>query len=182
MLNLKKYFQKSSELKKQISIRPMNKILINKKGTAILEMIPVIIVLMVLLRYTYGFFGIIQSATLQSIAARNYSYETFRHRSRLGYLREGAIEARTEYKKGVRLHGIRDESSNVTATPDWDVARRDISFPPRKVDKIGSDSYVARSSEQYNIRVGRRYADGDGVNQVWLAIRYGMCVDFRCGD
>ncbi len=57
-------------------------------GMAVREMIPVMIVIVIVLRYTYGFFGVLQSATIQSIAVRNYAFETFRHRSRLSYLRE----------------------------------------------------------------------------------------------
>lgn len=158
------------------------KLLKNAKGMAVLEMIPVIIVVMVLLRYTYGFFGVIHAATVQSIAVRNYTFETFRHRSHLSYLRESIITDKIKYTKGVRLHGVRDENSVVTTDPDWDVARRDISFPPRNIEKLGSESYASRLTEQRNINAGKRYSDGDGANPVWLAIRYGMCVDFQCPD
>lgn len=158
------------------------KLLKNAKGMAVLEMIPVIIVVMVLLRYTYGFFGVIHAATVQSIATRNYAFETFRHRSHLSYLRESPIADDAKYKKGIRLHGVRDENSVVTPSPPWDVARRDISFPPRNIEKLGSDSFASRLTEQKNINAGKRYSEGDGVNPVWLAIRYGMCVDFQCRD
>jgi hypothetical protein len=153
----------------------------SESGLAVLEMIPVIIVVMVLLRYTYGFFGVIHSATLQSIATRNYAFETFRHRSRLVYLRETIIQARSQYKLGVRLHGIRDENSALSGSPFWEVARRDISFPIRDVDRLGTDSYSSRSADLDKIVVGKRY-EADGVNPVWLALRYGMCIDFQCGD
>lgn len=156
---------------------------VNEKGMAVLEMIPVMIVIVVVLRYTYGFFGVIQSATLQSIAVRNYAFETFRHRSRLSYLREvGTVEDRFKYRKGMRLHGVRDENSTLSSTPDWDVSVRDITFPPKETDVLGSNSFLSRIQEQNNIRVGRRYSESDGVNPVWLAIRYGMCVDYKCGD
>ncbi len=154
----------------------------DSRGMAVLEMIPVIIVVMVLLRYTYGFFGVIHAATMQSIAVRNYSFETFRHRSRLSYLREAMVTEKIKYKKGMRLHGVRDENSVVTTDPEWDVATRDISFPPRDVDKLGSTSYASRMTDQRNINAGTRYSEGEGANPVWLAIRYGMCVDFQCGD
>lgn len=154
----------------------------NEKGMAVLEMIPVIIVVMVLLRYSYGFFGVIHAATVQSIAVRNYSFETFRHRSRLGYLRETTILPKILYKQGMRLHGIRDENSSASNDPEWDVARRDISFPPRKDDVQGATSYSSRLTDQANIKAGKRYSDGDGASPVWLSIRYGMCVDFQCRD
>lgn len=154
----------------------------NSKGMAVLEMIPVMIVVVIVLRYTYGFFGVIHSATLQSIAVRNYSFETFRHRSRLSYLRETIIEDKIKYKKGARLHGIRDENSAITGSPFWDITVRDITFPKKDANRLGSNNFKARVSDQSNIRYGRRFTEGDGVDPVWLAIRYGMCVDYKCGE
>lgn len=163
--------------------RPHWRCVRDQRGLAILEMIPVIIVVMVLLRYTYGFFGVIHSATVQSIAVRNYSAETFRHRSRLNYLREAdTYDDRYKYKKGMRLHGMNSENVPRTGNPLWTVATRDISYPPRKVEALGSNSYSARQNEQRNINPGRRYSEGDGANPIWLSIRYGMCVDFHCRD
>jgi hypothetical protein len=155
----------------------------NQDGMAVLEMIPVMIVIVVVLKYTYGFFGVIQSATIQSIAVRNYAFETFRHRSRLSYLREvDTLEDRFKYRKGMRLHGVRDENSRASATPDWDVTVRNITFPTKESDILGSSAFLSRIQEQKNITVGRRYSEGDGVNPVWLAIRYGMCIDHKCGE
>lgn len=156
----------------------------NEKGMAVLEMIPVIIVVMVMLRYSLGFFGVIHSATLQSIAARNYSFETFRHRSRLTYLREINVDKKNRYTQGVRFHGISDENFKETATgdADWVVSRRDITFPPRETEILGAASFTSRMNDQKNITPGRRFNESDGVNPVWLSIRYGMCIDFNCGE
>lgn len=156
----------------------------NQKGMAVLEMIPVIIVVMVLLRYSLGFFGVIHSATLQSIAARNYAFETFRHRSRLTFLRENSADNQNRYKQGVRFHGISDEnfSRKNQGEAQWVVGVRDISFPPKEHDVLGSGAFASRINDQRNITPGRRYGDLDGVNPVWLSIRYGMCIDFRCGE
>lgn len=155
----------------------------NQKGMAVLEMIPVMIVIVIVLRYTYGFFGVLQSATIQSIAVRNYAFETFRHRSRLSYLREvGTLEDRFKYRKGMRLHGVRDENSRLSSTPDWDVSVRNITFPTKEEDILGANGFLTRIQDQSNIAVGRRYSEGDGVNPVWLAIRYGICIDHNCGE
>lgn len=155
---------------------------INDKGMAVLEMIPVIIVVMVVLRYSYGFFGVIHASIMQSIASRNYAFETFRHRSRLVYLREGDLAARTTYKLGARTHGIREENATISGSPQWDVTAMDISFPQRNIDRVGSSSFGARKNEQRNIASGRRFSEGEGANPVWLSIRYGMCIDYHCGD
>ncbi len=168
---------------KNLLMSRQKKKLFNQKGMAVLEMIPVMIVIVVVLRYTYGFFGVIHSATVQSIAVRNYAFETFRHRSRLSYLREvSSLDDRFKYRKGMRLHGVRDENARLSSTPDWDVTVRRITFPAKEAEVLGSNGFLSRIQEQNKINVGRRYSDGDGVDPVWLAIRYGMCIDHRCGD
>lgn len=154
---------------------------LNNKGLAVLEMIPVIIVVGVMLRYTYGFFGVIQAATLQSIASRNYAFETFRHRSSLVYFREARYENKGKYTKGVRVHGVRDEESPNTNTPEWWVARRNISFPVSNPPQAGGDNFRARMNGQSSIRYGRANETVDAA-PVWLAISYGICIDHRCGE
>lgn len=154
---------------------------LNDKGMAVLEMIPVIIVVAVLLRYTYGFFGVIQSATVQSIAARNYAFETFRHRARLNYLRENTFSPDGKYEKGVRVHGIKDENSLSMDNPKWEVGRRNIIFPSDDPTPLGGNEFTARKNSQNNIQSGRANTTAE-ASPVWLAIRYGMCVDYNCGD
>ena len=159
--------------------------MLNQKGSTVIEMIPVIIVLMVLLRYSYGFFGVIHTATVQSIASRNYSFETFRHRSRLNYLREiPSLERSNAYRKGVRLHGVADEESLGVTSGDlfWIVGTRDISFPSRDREKIGSTVEASRKTQFNRIAMSRRNNTDDGVDPVWIAVRYGMCIDYSCGD
>jgi hypothetical protein len=166
-------------------IRQHSKVFRNERGLAVLEMIPVIIVVGVMLRYSYGFFGVIHSATLQSIAARNYAFETFRHRSNLSILREGTYRADYRYKLGARLHGIKDERFPSLGDPKWEPSLRPITFPGDLKDTVGSNSFSARKNEQNKLTSPDAKYDrdvGEGVNSVWLAIRYGMCLDHRCGD
>lgn len=157
----------------------------NARGMAVLEMIPVIIVVAFMLKYSYGFFGVIHSASLQSIAARNYAFETFRHRSRLNYLREGDSNAKNTYKKGTRVHGVRDEKKPVNSDPLWDAGARPISFPDSGGSSAAPQSFSARVREQNRLTSpDAKYDDtiGDGTKDVWLAIRYGMCIDAQCGN
>lgn len=151
----------------------------NERGSAVLEMIPVLIVVMVLMRYTYGFFGLIQSATLHSIAARNYAFETFRHRSNLRYLREGSSDLKVNnppFKKGTRVHGIGDRREKALV-PIWYVERMPILYPFSEQKKEGPRSLSSRMSQQANLDPKKRFSEGDGTDYVWLAIRYGMCID-----
>ena len=57
----------------------------NEKGMAALEIIPIVIIVVLLLSFSFGFFGVIHTGILNSMAARNYAFETFNHRSDLRY-------------------------------------------------------------------------------------------------
>lgn len=153
-----------------------------QRGMAVLEIVPVIIVISVLLRYTYGFFGVIHGATVQSIAVRNYTFETFRHRFRLDMLREADYSQKNKYLKGVRVHGVRDENSmSVNGDPQWHVARRNIMFPSGNVQDDGQSNFQQRMNQQNKIAYGSQNTDID-ASPVWLAIRYGICIDYKCGN
>lgn len=154
----------------------------NQRGLAILEIIPVIIVVSVLLRFTYGFFGVIHGATVQSIAVRNYTFETFRHRFRLDMLRETNFIEQFKYKKGVRVHGVRDENDLLASgDPQWFVARRSIMFPAGNDLEDGQSSFQQRVTEQNKIKNGSQNTNVN-ASPVWLAIKYGICIDFKCGN
>ena len=60
----------------------------NKKGLVILEAIPIIWVMFVLMGATLGSWGIVHTAVLNSIAARNYTFFLFNNRADLSYLRD----------------------------------------------------------------------------------------------
>ena len=57
-------------------------------GTALLETIPLLVIFVILLGFAMGLFGIVHTAVLHSIAARTYSFESFRNRTNLQYFRE----------------------------------------------------------------------------------------------
>lgn len=48
----------------------------NEKGMAVLEMIPILVVFVLFINFSLGFFGAIHSGILNSIASRNYAFET----------------------------------------------------------------------------------------------------------
>ena len=60
----------------------------NQKGMAVFEIVPLLVLFVLLLNFVFGFFGIIHSGILNSIAARNYAFETFRNRTSLNYIRD----------------------------------------------------------------------------------------------
>lgn len=111
-------------------LKPLTLMARNNSGMSVLEMIPILVMFSLLLNYTLGFFGAIHSGTVNSIAARNYTFETFRQRANLTYLRDDPDWARAEgpsslprmnyTKVGFRFHGVaaenRADNSSYVAT------------------------------------------------------------------
>ena len=60
----------------------INQHLKNDHGMAVLEMIPIMIIVVLLLSFSFGFFGLIHTGILNSIGARNYAFETFKEWSK----------------------------------------------------------------------------------------------------
>ncbi|MBC7466412.1 MAG: hypothetical protein H7256_10505, partial [Bdellovibrio sp.] len=76
----------------------------SEKGMAIIESIPVLIMIVVVFNFSLGFFGSIHSGILNSIGSYNYSLETFRFRSNLTYFRPGSGVVHYANSKN-RVHG-----------------------------------------------------------------------------
>src|ERR1700690_3071313 len=90
------------------------KILQSQSGIALLETIPLLVIFVVLMTFGMGLFGAIHTAVLNSIAARTYSFETYRQRTNLYYFREdgsglSASTALNYAKKGWRYQAIQHE-------------------------------------------------------------------------
>ncbi|MEZ0393094.1 MAG: hypothetical protein ACAH59_12810, partial [Pseudobdellovibrionaceae bacterium] len=85
----------------------------NSRGNAMIEIVPILAIFILILNFSLGFFGLIHSGIMNSIAARNYAFETFRNRADLRYLRDAA-SSDTEFtytKSQVRFHAIKSERS-----------------------------------------------------------------------
>ena len=88
------------------------KALRNQKGTAMVEVVPLLVIFVLLINFSLGFFGVIHAGILNSIAARNYAFETFRNRAVLNYLRDIADSDDVTYRReGFRFHGIKIEGT-----------------------------------------------------------------------
>lgn len=167
----------------------------DQDGMASLEMVPILLLFAMLFNFTLGFFGVIHTGILNSIAARNYAYETFRNRTNLTYLRDivdrsAAEEVEARYTKvGFRFHGIISENNR--GSQDWIATQRTIRFTDaggldetlgdkgdhttlvRSIQSVGkvSDTFSGMTAEE-----GK-----SGVNPVWLQTLYGICLNSKCG-
>jgi hypothetical protein len=162
----------SAQLKRQ-------SILNNERGTALLETIPLLVVFVVLTATGLGLFGVVHTGVLHSIAARTYSFETFRNRTNLYYFREdgsglSAGTALNYSKKGWRYHAIQNESdprNRFVATV------RPVSFG--RALAASESGQEVHNSTIFSI-TGRN--ERLSVNPAWIMVGYGICLNAGCGN
>lgn len=166
-----------------------------EKGNASIEMIPLLLLFAMLFNFTLGFFGIIHSGILNSIASRNYAFETFRNRTNLTYLRDIdsgrglETEIRSRYTRHYyRFHGIISETNG--GAQNWIATKRPIRF----TDLNNEDNNLSNQAEHEtlvrniqsdqkvsDIFSGRQAEEGrSGVNPVWIQTLYGICLNAQC--
>lgn len=153
----------------------------NEKGMAIFELIPILVVIVLFVNFSLGFFGAIHTGILNSIAARNYTFETFRNRTDLVYFKNTtAGNVDDEFSKaGMRVHGTISE--NASGAERWMASTRTIdffNFQKRAADIVGTKgdhtTGVRDLSEGRNTKVG--------VNPIWIKTSYGICLNSACGS
>ncbi|GIL18797.1 MAG: hypothetical protein BroJett040_25480 [Oligoflexia bacterium] len=164
----------------------------NERGMATLEMIPILTVFIILVNFTFGFFGVIHSGILNSIGARNYAFETFRNRSNLNYLRDKADSDKVIYgPTGARYHAIISDSRKSNGTLKFAATQRPIKFSEvnegtaealgQKQDHTNDVRQIKDIGKASDIFVGRMKTDGKaGVNPVWIQTSYGICLNAKC--
>ena len=171
------------------------KLLRNEKGMAIIEIIPIIIVVAILINFSIGFFGVVHTGILNNIAARNYTFETFRNRSDLTYHIRTAGGKITYRKNESRFSGIVSEKQSVTS--GWWATTRQLAFVSNfggtnndgvDLSKVGKVGGAELTAHQQSIP-GKRFIAGSrtdtsniGVNSVWIKTVYGICLDSACGE
>lgn len=144
-----------------------------------LETVPLLVIFVVLTSFGMGFFGVVHTAILHSIAARTYSFETFRQRTNLYYFREDgtgtSVGTAINYQsKGWRYHAIQNETD-----------KRNKFVPTTRPIGMGRvtaaiDSSKATNNEEiYNILPRN---ERTSVNPVWVMVGYGICLNATCGN
>lgn len=176
-------------------LKPL-RIIKSEKGMAVFELLPTLFVYMLLINFSLGFFGIVHSGILHSIAARNYTFETFFFKSSLVYhirpdpstpLTQNNYEAR-----GYRFSGIISEGISTGTT--WIAPSRPIAFTSQfgGTDNEGVDlasrSLAGVPGEANTHNAGVRNLDESrrnetvAVKSVWIKSIYGICMNSLCGD
>ncbi|MEI7973386.1 MAG: hypothetical protein WCH11_03365 [Bdellovibrio sp.] len=160
----------------------------NQRGTSAIEIVPILAVFVLILNFSLGFFGVIHSGILNSIAARNYAFETFRNRANLNYLRDreqNEAAASTGYYNlsGIRYHVVIREGAGDSRS--FLATRRPIKFTERENvnDPLGTSS--EHNSQVAQVQEGRKVSnifgsERSGVDPVWIKSVYGICLNAKC--
>lgn len=163
----------------------------NENGMATIELIPLLLIFVFLVSYTLGAFGIVHTGILNSIAARNYAFETMRNRTNLIYFRDTprAPGDPVQYKDiGVRLHSVQSENYNFNASASdgsFEAPERPlrVGFPNDLEGRTDDTFHNEGLHEDVGEAIQRRQAyQKQGANPVWVKAQYGICLDTRCGD
>ncbi len=154
----------------------------DESGLATIEALPLLFLFLLVLSFGFGSFGIIHSGILNSIAARNYAFETFRSRSTLTYFRDNSPRLIVLKAAGTRIHAIQSELRNDNSDGSFEATERNIS--------MGITTAPLNNRNQSEVHLNRAPSTiEDGVrnetislNPVWLMTQYGICLNSRCGD
>jgi hypothetical protein len=167
----------------------------NQRGISTVELIPILLLFALMFNFTLGFFGVIHSGILNSIAARNYAFETFRNRANLNYFRDAQDNVSPEFLKGhfskvnFRFHGIISEGHG--SNEEWIVTRRPIKFTEAQQDSLeqvgnaGEHNQLVRqitdTGKVSDVFTGKSPDEGrSGVSPVWIQTLYGICLNSKC--
>ncbi len=152
----------------------------NARGNAMVEVLPILVIAILLVNFSLGVFGIIHSGILNSIAARNYTFETFRNRADLRYLRDirsDENESFTFAKSKLRYHSI-VEGGTIN---QFVATRRTMKFSDitEVANPLGASDHLKTSK----IKEGQAASDfiSEGVTPAWIRTAYGICLETSCG-
>lgn len=142
----------------------------SERGIATIETVTLLFVFVLFMSFTVGFFGVVHTGILNSISARAYTFETFRNRVNLSFLRDEKIPAPDDYygNIGFRVNGI-SESESI----HWVPSKRSISATYDLKDLKISDH------NDQNLQITKR--ETKSFNPVWIKTAYGICLNAKCG-
>ena len=114
----------------------------NERGFAVIESIAMIIIFLTMISYTIGFWGVIHTATLHSIASRNYAMEIFRHRSNLWYFRGNAPSPLHYHNYGSRIHGTNNDALDGVGSRQLATERRVAMFAEHEATGRSANDHI----------------------------------------
>lgn len=171
----------------------------NNSGSAMIEVIPMVIIMAVLIKVSFGFWGIIHTGILNSIAGYNHTLATFAFRSNLTYLRPGFHEGRNgdkdikNYAKAqARFHSVGSDRPRTASQADAKVATARSFGLDKRTEQLmsGASDEISTSSGRQNSR--ELFEDIDEnknraqhtrwTQLVWIKTSYGICLTVKCKE
>jgi hypothetical protein len=150
----------------------------NNQGMASMESVALLVIFAVFIGYGIGFFGVIHTGILNSVASRAYTFETLDNRTDVTYFRSNRFgsEALLDHyaKYGYRAHGVRTEYAEPDSQAVWEVTERSISIGRPTAGRLGDGDHDNLGSTIMG-------PEQRTVNPVWLKTVYGICLDVSCG-
>ncbi|MAE72603.1 MAG: hypothetical protein CL675_00810 [Bdellovibrionaceae bacterium] len=168
----------------------------NDEGMATIEALPMLVIFVMFITFGIGLWGVVHTGIVNSMAARNYAFETFNFRSDVTYFHDRRMDPNnpvhyqglsnaSDPLPGVRLHGI----NSWKATPNQQVVAGANFIAPQRPLAFGRGQPVADIDSNDGAYHSQTIIDFSGpadqnvrVSPVWIMIAYGICVNARCGD
>jgi hypothetical protein len=161
----------------------------DNRGMAVIEMIPIMILIVLLLNFSIGFFGIVHTANLNGISARNYMFETIRHRSNVDYHRSPAInynEVGSRYGGTIsELVGDKDRWGATSRRLSWISlfgGRNSRSGVELNREPAGDGQQSVHNNSITGLAEAGTRNERVEVYNVWIRSLYGLCHTSKCGD
>lgn len=151
----------------------------NQKGFAVIESIVVLFIFLILFWYSIGFFGVVHTGILHSIASRNYAFEIFRHRTNLWYFRSNSASPMRYHSYENRLHGTNNEISASGNDKLQFATERRVAMFKGDIEPTGRTSNE-HSQAGAQIKPGERNTSVS-LDPVWIKVQYGICLTATCG-
>ena len=175
-------------------LRRNNSICWKIKGMAMLEILPIILVMFTLMGATLGSWGLVHTAVLNSIAARNYSFFYFNNRSDLSYLRDMGAETgsynrlsragqkfyRAQSNRFAFITSENHDSGSGKGSSQATLRFVDFKLPAANCQ---GDSNCLTQAEHNAIHGPTIHANQHNkklVSPAWIMVGYGICLSAAC--
>ena len=140
--------------------------LVNQRGIAMVEMLPLLFIFVILFGLTFGLWASIHTGMLQSIAARHYAFQVLNNRTHFIYHRDTSKPNNKETYYG------KDRKRFFAIIEGY----------------TGDDPKLVGQKSTINLfnkgvlNVSEHSGDSGQSNPILLKTGYGICLDFKCEE
>jgi hypothetical protein len=149
----------------------------NNKGMATLEAIPLIVIFVMLVGYALGLWGVVHSATLHSIGARQYAFATLRNRANYTFHRDNGGDVLHNKKIGYRYHAITINKGSDFEAPILPIT---VGKKPANTDlqNLNTTNQQMHYDTLFDLQKRNQTVE---FSHAWIMAGYGICLNPVCG-